>query len=157
MSQHPTASIVRDNKMLDDNKTLKLVVAAAAGLGLLVLLSKRKKGEWRRGDKVTIKIGFTHQGAGRRVWIGVGLGPGQQNPVDMPFDRWIGDWFDVPNELEETPHYAEVIGTMPQSIPIGVKIDALKIIHTKEPPYSNESFARKLSDDWDAEVYKVVG
>lgn len=143
--------------MPDDNKTLKLAVAAAAGIGLLVLLSKRKKGEKRRGDKITVKIGFTHQGAGRNVWIGVGLGPKHQNPVDMPLDRWIGNWFDVPNELEKTPQYVKITGTMPQSIPIGGKIDALKIIHTEGPPYnSNESFARNLSNDWDDEVYKVV-
>ncbi len=142
---------------------LPLAGLAAAGVGVYMFVSQRKPGEKKGGDKVRAKIGFKHAGAGRHVWIGFGLAASQspwglhwhdkENPISLPAENWIGGWFDVPNESEETAHFVEVKGKFPDSLS-ETRADAIKIIHTEVPPYNtDEKWNRQLQSDWDDDVY----
>lgn len=130
---------------------------ALVGTGLYLASRYLKVGKKFPGDKTGATVRLMHRGPSVRVWIGFGIGPGHQDPVTMPLDRWIGGWFNIPATTELTVFEARVEGAFPVGLEPGTKVDCNKIVGPYEPPFTARTLAARYDDDWDDEVYLVGG
>ena len=158
------------------NKNTGRIILGVGALALcawgLYRIYKLARGplEKAAGHAVGATINFKHKGYAQTVWIGFGLGPGygigirpgHQDPATMAPNRWIGGFFDIPAHDSLVTCSVEVEGIFPSDIAPGASVDANKVIlpYPMDPssdPITAEQYSRRLDDDWDDDVYTVIG